>query len=300
MGFSYDSTAYVLKEFDQYCVEKNLSTIHVTRDFMDEWMKRKDTEGAYYQTGRVSASRQLLLYMAGLGYEVYIPVEFTTKKVHPPHVFTHPELISFFEELDAFVPAIKGSKCRIWEYKVFFRVLYCTGMRCGELLKMPVSEVDFVNGTMTIYQSKGHKDRVVYLADDVCQLCAEYLKCITKELGYEPQWFFPGRNPDDHMSYSSMNRNFNRFWNATPYADNVGKKPTVHSFRFTFVVDRMNEWMEQGVDLETMLPYLSKYLGHKCVREIFYYYIMTNDVNRIIRQKDHFGRSVIPKLGVRS
>jgi len=300
MGFSYDSTAYVLKEFDQYCVDKELSTIHVTRNFMDDWMKRKDTEGAYNQTGRVSASRQLLLYMAGLGHEAYIPVDFTTKKVHPPHVFTHPELISFFEELDAFVPAIKGGKCRIWEYKVFFRVLYCTGMRCGELLKMPVSEVDLVNGTMTIYQSKGHKDRVVYLADDVCQLCVDYLKCITKELGYEPHWFFPGRNPDDHMSYSSMNSNFNRFWNATPYADKVDKKPTVHSFRFTFVVDRMNDWMEQGVDLETMLPYLSKYLGHKGVRETFYYYIMTNDVNRIIRQKDHFGRSVIPKLGVRS
>jgi len=45
MGFSYDSTAYVLKEFDQYCVDKELSTIHVTRNFMDDWMKRKDTEG---------------------------------------------------------------------------------------------------------------------------------------------------------------------------------------------------------------------------------------------------------------
>ena len=72
MGFSYDSTAYVLKEFDQYCVDKELSTLHITREFMDDWMKRKDTEGAYYQTGRVSASRQLLLYMAGLGHEVYM------------------------------------------------------------------------------------------------------------------------------------------------------------------------------------------------------------------------------------
>lgn len=141
MGFSYDDTAYVLKEFDQYCINKGLSTLCITRDFMDDWMKRRKTEGVYYQTGRISASRQLLLYMAGLGHEVYIPVDFTTKKVHPPHVFTHPELVSFFEELDAFVPAIKGGKCRIWEYKVFFRVLYCTGMRCGELLKMPVSLV---------------------------------------------------------------------------------------------------------------------------------------------------------------
>lgn len=298
MGFIYDDTAYVLKEFDQYCIDKNLSSICITREFMDDWMKCKDTEGTYNQTGRISASRQLLLYMAGLGYEVYIPVDFTTKKVHPPHVFTHPELIAFFDELDSFSPPIRGGHCRIWEYRAFFRILYCTGMRCGELMKMPVSETNLVNGTMTVYQSKGHKDRIVYLAEDVRQLCINYLKYITHELGYEPYWLFPGRNPDTHVSYSAVNDEFNRFWNATKYAKKTDKKPTVHSFRFTYVVNRMNDWMEQGVDLEVMLPYLSKQLGHKGIRETFYYYIMTNDVNRIIKQKDRFGRNVIPKLEV--
>lgn len=300
MGFSYDDTAYVLKEFDRYCVDKGLSTLCVTREFMDDWMKRKDSEGAYNQTGRVSASRQLLLYMAGLGHEVYIPVDFTTKKFHPPHVFTHPELKSFFDEMDAYVPPIKCTERRIWEYRVFFRILYCTGMRCGELLKMPVAAVDLVNGTMTVYQSKGHKDRIVYLADDVRLLCIDYLKYISRELGYEPYWLFPGRDPDEHMSHSSVDDNFNRFWNATPYANSTDKKPTVHSFRFTYVVDRMNDWMDQGVDLDVMLPYLSKQLGHKGVRETFYYYIMTNDANRIIKEKDRFGRNVIPRLGAQS
>lgn len=299
MGFLYDDTAYVLKEFDQYCITKGLTSLKVTREFLDDWMKRKETEGEYNQTGRVSASRQLLLYMAGLGHEVYIPVDFTTKKVHPPHIFTHPELQAFFEELDAFTPTSKGRKCRIWEYRAFFRILYCTGMRCGELMKMPVSEVDLVNGTMTVYQSKGHKDRIVYLAEDVRQFCIDYLKYITRDVGYEPYWLFPGKNPEAHMSYSAMNYNFNRFWEATPFAARVDKKPTVHSFRFTYVVDRMNDWMEHDVDLDVMLPYLSKQLGHKGIRETFYYYIMTNDVNRIIKHKDHFGRNVIPKLEVK-
>ena len=298
MGFLYDDTAYVLKEFDQYCVAKGLTSLNVTREFLDDWMKRKETEGEFNQTGRVSASRQLLLYMAGLGHEVYIPVDFTTKKTHPPHIFTHPELQAFFDELDAFTPAPEGATCRIWEYRAFFRILYCTGMRCGELMKMPVSEVNLVDGTMTIFQSKGHKDRVVYLSDDIRQLCIDYLRYITREVGYEPYWLFPGKNPDDHMSYSAMNYNFNRFWNATAFAEKVEKKPTVHSFRFTYVVDRMNDWMEHGVDLDVMLPYLSMQLGHKSVRETFYYYIMTNDVNRIIKLKDRFGRNVIPKLEV--
>ena len=296
MGFIYDDTADDLKAFDQYCVDKNLSSLQVTREFLDDWLKRKDSESTYTQTGRISASRQLLLYMAGLGHEVYIPVNFTTKKFHPPHVFTQPELKSFFEELDQPRKYDKVNGPRIWECRAFFRILYCTGMRCGELLKMPVSEVDLVDGTMTVYQSKGHKDRVVYLADDVRELCKEYLKYITREIGFEPHWLFPGRNPHEHMSYCSMNDNFHRFWRTTPYAGKVDKEPTVHSFRYTFVVDRINKWAEQDIDLDTMLPYLSKQVGHKSVRETFYYYVNTNDINRIVRKKDKFGRSVIPKL----
>ena len=82
------------------------------------------------------------------------------------------------------------------------------------------------------------------------------------------------RQAHDYMLSSKLNTaSFTRFWNKTPYA-NCSNKPTVHDFRFSYVVSRMNLWAEAGVDLQVMMPYLSRYLGHKSTNETFYYYYL--------------------------
>jgi integrase len=98
------------------------------------------------------------------------------------------------------------------------------------------------------------------------------------------------------MNKTSVDKKFNEFWACTPFALNCDKKPTVHSLRHTFVVKRMNLWMEHGLNLNVMMPYLSKYLGHKGRDETFYYYHQTESAFRIIRQKDNTSRTVIPEV----
>lgn len=56
-----------------------------------------------------------------------------------------------------------------------------------------------------------------------------------------------------------MDKKFSYFWTMTAYSEKVDKKPTVHSPRQTFVVSKMNEWMNEGKDYGAMMPYLSRY-----------------------------------------
>ncbi len=71
--------------------------------------------------------------------------------------------------------------------------------------------------------------------------------------------------------------------------------PTVHSLRHTFVVKRVNLWMRQGLDMNVMMPYLSKHLGHKGIDETYYYYHYVEESARIISEKDALGKKVIPE-----
>lgn len=89
-----------------------------------------------------------------------------------------------------------------------------------------------------------------------------------------------------------------RAWNATPYAENCGKTPTVHCLRHSFVVKRMNLWMEESVTLREMLPFLSHYLGHQSTDDTFYYYHQVSEVFRIIRDRDKTSSLVIPEVAV--
>ena len=110
------------------------------------------------------------------------------------------------------------------------------------------------------------------------------------------EWFFPGWHLDRAIRKTSIDKKFAEFWNKTPFAGKVDKKPTVQSLRHTFVVDKMNEWMETGVDTGVMMPYLSRYLGHSSISETQYYYHTIEQAFPIIRWRDAVAQSIIPEV----
>jgi hypothetical protein len=58
----------------------------------------------------------------------------------------------------------------------------------------------------------------------------------------------------------------------------------------------MNQWMNENVSLEVMMPYLCRYLGHSSIDDTMYYYHQVTDAFRIIRQKDKISEKVIPEV----
>lgn len=135
----------------------------------------------------------------------------------------------------------------------------------------------------------------MYLPDDLLESSRNYYRYLTDTLGKEPKWFFPGMNPENPLPNTTVDGVFNRFWKKTSYAG-YSNKPTVHDFRFTFVVSRMNRWAEDGIDLQVMMPYLSRYLGHKSTKETFYYYHLVSDAYRTVAKKDTYADAVIPEV----
>lgn len=58
----------------------------------------------------------------------------------------------------------------------------------------------------------------------------------------------------------------------------------------------MNLWAEEGLDLQVMMPYLSRYLGHKSINETFYYYYLVSDAYKTVAKKDTVASAVIPEV----
>lgn len=296
-GYSYRTQELVLNRFDAYCFNNKLDTLNITKEFLADWMERKENEGSHNQGKRISCVRQLLLYMATCGIEVYIPHDFCHFKKPLPHIFDSAEIDAFFKELDTWQPRKgRASEIRLHaEYRLIFRFYCCLGLRNSEAAGIACENVNLKDGILTILNSKGCKDRLVYLSEDLVASCREYNDYICNSLGFYPKWFFPGTNPEKPLPNTTIDDVFNRFWNKTPYAG-CNNKPTVHDFRFTFVVQRMNLWAEQGMDLQVMMPYLSRYLGHKSMNETFYYYYLVSDAYKTIARCDTMANDVIPEV----
>lgn len=93
-----------------------------------------------------------------------------------PHIFNEAEIKAFFHGADSFRPHGKAP-ARHLVIPVFYRLLYCCGLRPAEARLLKKENVDWVRGAVYVVESKGHKDRVVAVADDLLQNNAT-TKCV--------------------------------------------------------------------------------------------------------------------------
>lgn len=296
-GYRYEYEGYILEAFDRFCIDRNHDTETITRDLVMAWAVQRPTEGKNYRNQRVSFVRQLALYLRSLGIDAYVPGHFASGTTAAPHILSSQQLQSFFSVVDAYRPPQPSFARLTLTYQVLFRLFYCCGLRRSEGCFLGRSHVDPTDGILHILQSKGNKDRTVCMSPDVSTMCAVY-DAYMNQLLPNRQWFFPGGKEDRPFEKTSLDRKFAQFWNKTPFADKVDRKPTVQSLRHTFVVNKMNEWMEVGVDTAVMMAYLSRYLGHASIAETQYYFHTIERAFPIVRRHDGVSSSVIPEVSV--
>jgi integrase len=258
----------------------------------------RDGETMETCSARVSVIRQFGLYLLSFALESYIPSHFYKDVKKIVYVLSDDEIKALFSVIDDYKPIKKVSSfCRLgMEYKVLFRLIYCCGLRISEARQIKHTDVDLEHGIIRIMHSKGHKDRNVYLADDMTQLFRRYATIIATTYNCNSEWFFPAREADKCLSNVTIGSQFNRSWKKTSYAADCDKNPTVHCLRHSFVVKRMNLWMREGISLKERMPFLVKYLGHASADGSFYYYHQIDTSFGIVRKNDKVGPRVIPEV----
>ena len=297
-GFMYDNPAYWLYRFDQYCSDKDVRETVITKPLFESWASKSGTETKTTQNNRLQALRNFCVYLNTMGIPAYIPANLPRPEKVVPYLMKDEDIREFFKQVDLYEPRdpVPVFRRMAYEYKVLFRLIYCCGLRINEACSLKTENLDTDNGLLTIYHSKGRKDRIVYLAEDLRKLCKDYRQWLDTYLGSVSVWFFPGRHPEHPVQKTSIDKKFNEFWNATRSSKTCDKKPTVHCLRHAFVTKRISNWMEADIPLQVMMPYLSSYLGHMGSVETYYYFHQVEDIFRTVRRKDVISSRVIPEV----
>ena len=269
-----------------------------TPDRLDAWMCSLPGESKSSHNSRIGAARGIARYLNTHGIECYVPPLYVGKDQNQIHVMDKTELMEFFSVVDSYQPKThKTCDLRMAnEYPIIFRLFYCCGMRNNEVCELRKTDIDLQKGIITIYDGKNHRDRLIYLPEDLLALIRKYCSYLAKDSEAKSEWLFPGRFLHEHVLKTSIDRNFRDFWNKTEASKHCDKHPTPHSLRHGFVVDRINSWILSSIDINVMYIYLSKYLGHKDPDESFYYYHLVREAYDIVKQKDTVTEDVIPEV----
>lgn len=77
-----------------------------------------------------------------------------------------------------------------------------------------------------------------------------------------------------------------------------GHGPRIHDIRHTFAVHCLQRWVDENIDLETVLPYLSTYMGHVGIQSTQEYLHLTSELFPQITRAFEGSFNVFPKLEV--
>ncbi len=294
-GYQYHTGAYYLKKYVRFVMETVPETVVPDKADVEGFLERfQDTPGSLYNAG--AFLREFSKYLNARGIKAYLIPSGRLRLPTPvqPYFFTEDEITGFFRECDRItdVPHLRG---RHLVLPAIFRLLYCCGLRCKEARTLARENVHLDQGYLDILQSKGPKSRRVYISEGLVGYLTGYDHRISR-LFPDRTFFFPNREGRPY-SASWLEHSFLRFWYAAfPEKKSFGISIRAYDFRHHFVYANMNRWLREGKDVNAMLPYLMRYMGHSDLKNTLYYFHLVPDIYGGILDKSRHSEELIPEV----
>jgi len=287
LGF-VEGSYFHLNSFDEFCAEKYPMEENLTPEIVSKWCIRSN-KGVI---NRCSEIREFAKYLLSIGKNAYV---YPTKVIPArhdglPYIITYAEQARFFEATDCF-PHAKKAPLMEYTAPVVFRCMLECGFRPREIVNLRRIDFDFKHCTIYIEDSKNHRDRRIAVSYDLMDLCQRYDR-IAEHFFPGRACFFPNRF-GQALSYPSLAYLFQKTWDLS--GNDAGKgRPSLYSFRFTFATETLMRWVEEGKDVEAMIPYLSSYMGHVKFKDTYYYIKLLPD--RIAKMNFMSVEGIIPEV----
>jgi integrase len=292
-GVKYERAEYYLHDFDTYCCRHEHDR-SLSRELVLGWAKIRDKESPAVHALRLSPLRELGKYMQSVGIsEAFVlPTGLTGKSErYVPHFFTNEELTAFFAACDNLKPH-QSKQARHLVLPALFRLLYCCGLRTCEARTLRVENVDLTDGRIDIMSSKGCRSRRILISDDLLELFKRYDERVSK-IYPRRVYFFPTTRS---QCYKSLSEIFRKIWRTAGLGPGCGNRPRAYDFRHHFALSNLNRWIAGGVDVNSRLPYLSRYMGHSCIESTDYYLHLVPEFFHTFCEKVRATEALLPEV----
>ncbi len=186
-----------------------------------------------------------------------------------PYIYSDTEVQALITAALTLEPA---DKLRRWTYHCLFGLLSVTGLRITEALTMKCQDVDLENSILTIRDTKFGKSRYIPIHGSTRQILSEYARRRDEMINPSCSDYFLVAERGGRLFPTYVYPLFLRLSRQIGLrGSNDSKGPRLHDFRHSFAVNTLLRWYKTGEKVEILLPKLSTYLGHSCIRDTYWY-----------------------------
>jgi integrase len=262
LGYGYARAEFALREFDRFLSDYAAKNRRWQLDRAAiEWLSSKPERKPVSVSGDAAILRQFFAYLRRLpNRQVVEPLwpKLPTESSFVPNFLSEQDILKLLE----LCAGLKRPRFRAKLYRALLLILYCTGLRFGEALRLRMRDVDTRSGVLFVDVFKG-RARWVPFHRSLCRELDGYLADRRKYAPSGPDArFFVGIN-QRVLPVETAGGTLRRLFilaGLKPQKGRVGPRP--YDLRHAFAVHRLSRWYRQGVDLHARLPWLSAYMGH--------------------------------------
>jgi len=280
LGYGDRTLASHLAQFDRYLTKCRWRRRVLTRKVVQEWVASSGPITPASRAKRLHSMRVLGRFIAQTRPESYIPGPAWGPRQASgfrPHIYSDSELHALIVEAAKLTPP---RSLRPQTYATLLSLLYCTGVRISEALKLMLTDVDLEDGVLYVRESKFHKSRAVPLHPTAVEGLRAYRRARDARghrLDSEAPFFVnEWRRPLNYQVVCATFLQIARRAGVRPPAGQRG--PRIHDLRHTFATRRLLAWYRDGKDVQARLPLLATYLGHVSIRSTQVYLEVSSEL----------------------
>jgi integrase len=264
LGFPVRARERLLRDFVGFIETQGMGgpiTAQVAFDWACAASERRGISG---QAARLSVVRRFLLYLSAAIPATEVPdaALVARPRRRRPFLFSAEEIRLLLKAALSLGPA---ASLRPYTVSTLIGLLASAGLRASEALHLTSEDVllELDSPRLEIRETKFHKSRLVPIHATVADKLREYAEQ-RRRLNYDglsDSFFISERGR--RIRYMAFYNTFQKLVSGLGIRTmDGGRRPSLHSLRHGFAVDRLRTWYQQGADVRANLPHLSVYLGH--------------------------------------
>ncbi|MBS09834.1 MAG: hypothetical protein CL576_13250 [Alteromonas sp.] len=281
LGYSLTIDGKILHQFAAYA-DTQRAALPLSVDMVQQWAALAPSGSEIAIARRLSIARSFSKYLHFTHPQSpIIPAKLIgrTHRRLPPFIYSHSAVNACLNAASALLPAYGIRSLTI---RTLLGLLISSGLRPGEAVRLQKNDVDIEQATLTIMRSKNWHRRLVPIVPSTVDSLKHYL--LVREL-FAPLTDSASLFLMDNGEALNIETADHAFTVIRQHADiNYkinGRYPRLYDFRHTFVCRRIQVWYEKGLDVNSLIPSLSRYLGHKKITDTYWYVSATPQLMKL-------------------
>lgn len=181
LGFVGKTDRDCIRRFLQDYENPEDGNVEFTKEYVLGHIGNRLNQKASTVQREASAINGFLDFVIRKGFTAYkVPRRSLPKQIRnfKAYIFSDDEIERMLNAAD-YIPPTEQNPLRHHQLPVMFRILFNCGLRSAELRELRVGDVDLAKNTLTIRDTKFHKNRIVPFSDSVADALTKYLEVLS-------------------------------------------------------------------------------------------------------------------------